>query len=84
MGIGGLTPADRFFGRQAEVLAKVEALSRRRQSAAALCGGPSDDPFVTEEILPDGPCEVFRLSLHAGRMFLTLLGHRVDLGEVKS
>jgi transposase InsO family protein len=83
MGIGGLTPADRFFGRQQEVLERMEAVSRRRQ-ALALSSGSSGDPFVTEEVLSDGPCEVLRLVLHDGRLFLTFLGHRTDLGEMKS
>jgi transposase InsO family protein len=83
MGIDGLTPADRFHGRWEEVKALVEAASRKRQGVAAFLSGPTEDPFVTEEILPEGPFEVLRLMIHDGRLFLAFLGHRVDLGEVK-
>jgi transposase InsO family protein len=83
MGIDGLTPADRFFGRQAEVLANMEAVSRRRQGLALFSRSPGD-PFVTEELLPGGPCEILRLALHGGHLFLSFLGHRVDLGKVES
>jgi putative transposase len=83
MGIGGLTPADRYFGRAPEVLEKVEAASRRRQGALSV-KDDGRDPFVTEELLPGGPVEMLRLLVTGGRMFLTFLGHRVDLGEVKS
>ncbi len=81
MGIDGLTPADRFFGRWEAVMERVQAASRRRQGAAAHNG---EDPFVTEEVLPGGPFEVLRLLVENGRMVLAFLGHRVDLGEVKS
>jgi transposase InsO family protein len=84
MGIDGLTPADRFFGRWEEVMERVQAASRGRQGAAALAGGLPEDPFVTEEVLLDGPLEMLRLLVQNGRMWLTFLGHRVDLGEVKS
>jgi putative transposase len=83
MGIDGLTPADRFFGRWEEVLSRVQAASRGRQGAAALGGGGPEDPFVTEEALRDGPVEMLRLLIENGRMTLAFLGHRVDLGEVK-
>jgi transposase InsO family protein/transposase-like protein len=81
MGIDGLTPADRFHGRWEEVMERVQAASRGRQGAAAFKG---EDPFVAEEILPDGPFEILRLLVCDGRMVLAFLGHRVDLGEVKS
>jgi len=80
MGIDGLTPADRFFGRWEQVMERVQAASRGRQGAAAFGGA---DPFVTEEILADGPFEMLRLLVENGRMTLAFLGHRVDLGEVK-
>jgi transposase InsO family protein len=35
MGIDGLTPADRFFGRADQVLAQINALSRHRQGVSA-------------------------------------------------
>lgn len=81
MGIDGLTPADRFFGRWEEVMERVQAASRGRQGAPS---GNGHDPFVTEEVLPGGPFEVLRLLVANGRMILSFLGHRVDLGEVTS
>ncbi len=81
MGIDGLVPADRFFGRAAEVLARVQATSRRRQGALLHGGGA--DPFVSEETGPETPCEVLRLVIARGRMELRLLGHRVDLGPIQ-
>jgi hypothetical protein len=36
MGIGSLVPADRFFGLWPEVIAEMDAVSRRRQGALAL------------------------------------------------
>lgn len=83
MGIDGLTPADRFFGRWEAVREHVEAASRRRQGAVAAAGNSSRDPFITEEGIPDGPAEVLRLVVSRGRMELRFLGHRVELGEVK-
>jgi len=84
MGIDGLTPADRFFGRWEQVMERVQAASRRRQGAAELAGGGPQDPFLTEETLPDGPLEMLRLLIENGRMTLAFLGHRVDLGEVRA
>jgi len=82
MALDGLVPADRFFGRADEVLARMQAASRRRQGA--LLFEPGVDPFVSEEIGPESPCEVLRLVVARGRMELRLLGHRVDLGAVQS
>ncbi len=82
LGIGGLTPADRYFGRGREVLEKMQAASRQRHGAAVAAG--HGDPFVTEEVLPDGPAEVLRLVREGSRMVLTFLGHRVVLGEIES
>lgn len=81
MGIDGLVPADRFFGRAEEVLARMQAASRRRQGAALHEGAA--DPFVSEELGPETPCEVVRLVVTAGRMELRLLGHCVDLGPLR-
>jgi putative transposase len=83
MGLDGLTPADRFHGRWEEVADRVQATSRRRQGALLVRAGRGQDPFVTEEDLPDGPVEVLRLLVADGRMELRLLGHRVDLGALK-
>src|SRR5258706_157887 len=48
MGIDGLTPADRFFGRGDQVLARIDAISRQRQGAAALVAPPG---APVEEVL---------------------------------
>jgi len=80
MGIDGLTPADRFFGRWEEVRAAVDAQSRKRQAAAML----TTNLPLTEEILHPGPAEVLRLVLVDGVMELRLFGARVVLGKVES
>lgn len=80
MGIGGLTPADRFFGRADRVLAAVDAVSRRRQGALAHfahAGGP------VEEVGAQGPLEVLRLVITDGVMQLHFCGSRVTLGRVE-
>lgn len=80
MGIDGLTPADRYFGRWEAVKAQVDAVSRGRQ--LTLAGTASDR--VTEEVTPaGGPAEVLRLMCIEGRMELRFLGHRVNLGPVE-
>jgi transposase InsO family protein/transposase-like protein len=76
MGIDGLVPADRFFGRFREVKAAVEAHSRRRQGAALL----QDNLHVTEEISPAERVEVLRLMVVDGALEIRFLGHRVRLG----
>jgi transposase InsO family protein len=48
LGIGGLTPADRFFGRWPEVAADLDAVSRRRQGALAI----AEQHRLTHELLP--------------------------------
>jgi transposase InsO family protein len=84
MGIDGLTPADRFFGRGAEVLAYIDALSRKRQAALerlAPAGAGS------EENLPGAsgaPLEVLRLLIVDGDLELRFCGARVRLGAVST
>lgn len=83
MGIDGLTPADRFFGRADFVLAAVDGISRRRQGASAMKLAP-DAPF--EEILgvrTGAPMEVLRLVIENGRMELRFCGARVSLGKIE-
>jgi putative transposase len=82
MGIDGLTPADRFFGRADRVLAAVDGISRRRQGAAAMCAS-AGSPF--EEVLgvrTGAPMEVLRLVIIDGKMELRFCGARICLGEV--
>lgn len=80
MGIDGLTPADRYFGRWEQVKARVDAATRGRlQALAAFTEGR-----VTEEIAAGGPAEVLRLVAVDGRLELRFLGHRVDLGPIQA
>jgi hypothetical protein len=48
LGIGGLTPADRCFGRWPEVAADPDAVNRRRQGALAV----QEQHRLTHELLP--------------------------------
>ncbi len=79
MGIDGLTPADRFFGRAERVLDVVDALSRQRQAASLATR------HTVEEVLhgrSGAPLEVLRLLIVEGRMELRFCGARVDLGAI--
>jgi transposase InsO family protein len=79
MGIDGLTPADRFFGRWPQVLDRVNAVSRGRN--VAVC--TSDSSLLLEESLPgNAPVEALRLMIHEGRLEIRLFGHRVVLGKL--
>jgi putative transposase len=84
MGIDGLTPADRFFGRADQVLARIDALSRGR--SAVLAGRASSGPAspIEETLSPSSgaPLEVLRLVLHDGVMELRFCGARVQLGPL--
>lgn len=81
MGIDGLTPADRYFGRAEQVLALLDAVSRKRQGAFAQQGAAE----LFEEITSGAsraPMEVLRLVIVDGQMELRLCGARVALGTV--
>jgi len=82
MGIGGLTPADRYFGRADEVLDAVDAISRKRQGAAALLmpfGGAFEEIASADS---GAPLEVMRLLLREGVLELTFCGATVRLGPL--
>lgn len=79
MGLDGLVPADRFFGRAQEVKDAIEAQSRRHQGALAI----REDLLVTEEILPEDRVEILRLMVVGGELELRFLGHRVRLGRIE-
>ncbi len=82
MGIDGLTPADRFCGRGAEVLACIDALSRKRQAALERLAPAGSG---SEENLPGAsgaPMEVLRLLIVDGALELRFCGARVRLGAV--
>lgn len=80
MGLDGLVPADRFFGRAREVKEAIEAQSRRREGGLAL----GDHVLVTEEIPTGNRVEVLRLMVVEGELEFRFLGHRVKLGRVES
>jgi transposase InsO family protein len=81
MGIDGLTPADRFFGRADEVLARVDARTRGREARAATGATPGT---LDEALGAQGgaPLEVLRLVLHDGHIELRFCGARVQLGPL--
>lgn len=83
MGIDGLTPADRFFGRADQVLAAIDGISRRRQGASAMVlaeGAPFEELL---DIHTGAPLEVLRLVIEDGRMELRFCGARVTLGQIE-
>ena len=81
MGIDGLTPADRFFGRADHVLETINAISRQRQGALA---GASAEAVIEELTWPrsGAPLEVLRLVASNGHLELRFCGHRVVLGPL--
>ncbi len=82
MGIDGLTPADRYFGRGDRVLATIDALSRNRQGALAQV----ERSGVFEELAGKAtaaPMEVLRLVIVDGAMELRFCGARVRLGPIE-
>jgi transposase InsO family protein len=83
MGIDGLTPADRFFGRGDEVLAAVDAVSRKRQGSLALltAAGGALEELGSEST--GSPLEVLRLVIIDGVMELRFCGARVRLGALE-
>ena len=83
MGIDGLTPADRFFGRADRVLAHINALSRHRQGVLAQ-SSPSGSAIEELAAIPEGsPMEVLRLVMIDGTLELRFCGARVVLGQVE-
>lgn len=82
MGIDGLTPSDRFFGRADKVLAAVDAVSRKRQGALALLA-PAGGALEEMGGVPGSPLEVLRLVITGGVMELRFCGARVTLGVVE-
>lgn len=76
MGIDGLTPADRFFGRWDEVRSRLEAAARGRLAA----GTPASTLF--EEEAAGGGVEVLRLVAVDGHLELRFLGRGVCLGTL--
>lgn len=82
MGIDGLTPADRYFGRADRVLALVDAISRRRQGVEAHRGGNGGGPVEDVTALATGaPLEVLRLLLVGEDLEIRFCGARFRLGR---
>jgi len=77
MGIDGLTPADRFFGRWEQVRAMLEAAARGRLSA----GG--EDGQLFEENSQGCSVEALRLLVVDDRLEIRLFGHRIVLGKLE-
>lgn len=82
MGIDGLTPADRFFGRADRVLDAINAVSRQRQGVFAR---GSITPAIEELLWPQSgaPLEVLRLVAIDGHLELRFAGRRVVLGPLQ-
>jgi len=82
MGIDGLTPADRYFGRATEVLAAIDAASRNRQGTIAArlsAGAPVEEVLGLQRL---APLEVLRLVLADGNLEIRFLGARLVLGPL--
>jgi len=85
MGIDGLAPADRFFGRADQVLARIDAISRGRIAAfAARNGGPVAPVEETLSASSGAPMEVLRLVILDGVMEMRFCGARVQLGPLRT
>ena len=84
LGIDGLTPADRYFGRADQVLARIDALSRHRQGASAWIAGPGAPIEEVGSPATGAPLEVLRLVIRDGQMDLSLCGARVRLGPLET
>lgn len=83
MGIDGVTPADRFFGRADRVLAAIDAVSRRRQGALAMMTPAGAALEELGEAQGGAPLEVLRLVITDGVMELRFCGARVTLGKIE-
>ncbi len=83
LGIDGLTPADRFFGRADRVLAAIDALSRRRQGSLALLSRQGDPIEELSGPRSGAPFEVLRLVVVDGEVELRFCGARVRLGTIE-
>ena len=80
LGIGSLVPADRFYGRWPEVIAEMDAVSRRRQGALAL---QLDRRLFVEPPAAGERVIALQLVLVGEQAELHLGGRRVVLGKVE-
>ena len=79
LGIGSLVPADRFYGRWPEVVAEMDAVSRRRQGALAL---QLDRRLFVEPPAAGERVIALQLILVGDQAEIHLGGRRVVLGKV--
>jgi putative transposase len=80
MGIGSLVPADRFYGRWPEVVAEMDAVSRRRQGAFAL---KLDRRLFIESPAAGDRAVALQLVVVGDQAELHLFGRRVVLGRIE-
>jgi transposase InsO family protein len=80
LGIGSLVPADRFYGRWPEVVAEMDAVSRRRQGALAL---QLDRRLFVEPPAAGERVVALQLIVVGDHAELHLGGRRVVLGKVE-
>lgn len=80
MGIGSLVPADRFYGRWPEVIAEMDAVSRRRQGALAL---RLDRRLFVESPAAGDRVIALQLVVVGDQAELHLFGRRFILGRVE-
>ena len=80
LGIGSLVPADRFYGRWPEVIAEMDAVSRRRQGVLAL---QLDRRLFVEPPAPGERVVALQLILVGDHAELHLGGRRIVLGRVE-
>jgi transposase InsO family protein len=81
LGIGSLVPADRFYGRWPEVIAEMDAVSRRRQGALAL---ELDRRLFVEPPAAGERVIALQLILVGDQAELHLGGRRIVLGRVSA
>lgn len=81
LGIGSLVPADRFYGRWPEVIAEMDAVSRRRQGALAL---QLDRRLFVEPPAAGERVVALQLILVGDSAELHLGGRRIVLGRVEA
>lgn len=74
MGIGGLTPADRYFGRQEEVLKEVSRRCCQNKN------GVSDGADCRESLRESGAVELLQLVLRDSRLILSFCGKEFQIG----
>lgn len=80
LGIGSLIPADRFYGRWPEVIAEMDAVSRRRQGGLAL---QLDRRLFVEPPAAGERVVALQLILVGDQAELHLGGRRIVLGRIE-